>query len=98
MDVYNGREKIPQTAEFSFEKPFYCNGMTYDEYYVEWCYYMAWIASREKPYKSLQKQLEDGDITSIPEEYKLLCPYPEICTAFEKLTVLSQEIPASKVS
>ena len=83
--MYNGRAAVPQTAEYFFEKPFYYNGITFDEYYVEWGYYMTWHATHKKPYKPLREQLADGDIINIPDEYKVLCPYPGNCTAFEDL-------------
>ena len=84
--MYNGRAKVPSTMEFTFEKPFYYDGITFDEFFVEMYYY----GSRNTPekmmnYKPLRKQLEDGDIMSIPDEYKLLCPFPENCTAFSDL-------------
>ena len=94
--MYDGKIKVPRTAEFTFEKPFYYDDMTYDEYYVEWCYYMLWSALRENPYKSLRKQLEDGDISSISNEYKVLCPYPENCTAFADLVSHRKKFPFQK--
>jgi len=81
--VYDGTAKVPATHEYRFEKPFYFEGITFDEYFVEWCYHGSCIARKEMVgYKPLRKQLIDGDIHSIPDEYKKLCPYPENCTAF----------------
>ena len=79
--MYDGTVKVPATHEYKFESPFYFDGITYDEYFVEWCYYSACIAGK-KIYKSLRDQLLDGDISFISDEYKKLCPYPEKCTAY----------------
>jgi len=84
MVVYDGTAIIPATHEYKFESPYYFDGITYDEYFVEQCYYHACIA-RKKIYKTLRKQLLDGDIQSIPDEYKISCPFPEKCTAYMDL-------------
>jgi len=83
---YDGRVKVPSTPEYRREKPFYYEGITFDEYLVEW-YYFGSCNTPDKMinYKTLRKQLEDGDIKSIPDSYKILCPFPENCTAFEDL-------------
>ena len=87
--MYNGMEKVKPTDFWTMDAPaskapFYYDGITYDEFYVESYYYGA-CSSMKKTYKSLRKQLVDGDITSIPDEYKALCPFPEKCTAFSDL-------------
>ena len=84
--VYDGTAIVPATHEYRFESPFYFDGITYDEYFVEWCYHSACIACQKMVgYKPLREQLIDGDITFIPDEYKKLCPFPEKCTAFMDL-------------
>ena len=96
--MYNGLEKIPQeeaptlawSGSFSGANraPFYFDGMTWDEFFVEDCYYLyhhAKLARDLIPYKTIKKQLEDGDINSIPDEYKITCPFPENCTAYKEL-------------
>ena len=81
--MYDGTAIIPATHEYKFESPFYFDGITFDEYFVEQCYYHAYIARKKMiGYKTLRKQLLDGDIQSIPDEYKISCPYPEKCTAY----------------
>jgi len=93
MAVYNGLAEVSATMFWSFEAPagkapFYFDGVTFDEFFVEKCYhdyYMARIAPRGGKYKPLRKQLEDGDIASVPNEYKILCPDPDNCTAFNDL-------------
>ena len=68
--------------------PYYFDGMTFDEYFIEDSYYSYRLSKPElriKEYKSLRKQLEDGDIYSIPEECKTMLPYPEKCTAYKEL-------------
>ena len=84
--MYDGTAKVPATHEYKHESPFYYDGITYDEYFVEWCYLSACIAHKKMTtYKSLRKQLIDGDITFISDEYKKLCPFPEKCMAFADL-------------
>ena len=84
--MYNGAEKVPQTSEWRLEIPFYYDGITYDEYFIEWYYFDSCNTLEKKlNYKPLRKQLEDGDITSIPNSYKALCPEPDKCTAFNDL-------------
>ena len=83
--MYDGTAVVPATHEYKFESPFYYDGITYDEYFVEQCYYHAWIAQKIVEYKPLRNQLMDGDIQSVPEEYKISCPFPEDCSAFVDL-------------
>ena len=84
--MYDGTAIVPAIHEYMFESPFYFDGITYDEYFVEQCYYYACLAHKEMiGYKTLRKQLIDGDIQSVPDEYKKLCPDPDSCTAFVKL-------------
>ena len=84
--MYDGTAKVPITHEYRFEKPFFYEGITFDEYFVEWCYHSACIAGKKMTtYKPLRKQLEDGDIITIPDEYKKLCPDPDNCTAYIEL-------------
>jgi len=86
MGVYDGTVKVPVENGLLFEKPFFYEGITYDEYFVEQCYLHACIARQDMiGYKPLREQLIDGDIQSVPDEYKISCPYPESCTAFEDL-------------
>ena len=89
--MYNGKEKVKSTDFWTLDAPaskapFYYDGITFDEFFVE----MYYFGSRNTPekrinYKPLRKQLEDEDITNIPDEYKFLCPFPEECTAFSDL-------------
>ena len=91
--MYDGSERVPLTMIWSkgltvTHAPFYYDGITYDEFLVEECYrnyYHAILASKKIGYKSLKKQLEDGEIQSVPDEYKITCPFPEKCTAFSNL-------------
>ena len=84
--MYYGTGVVPATHEYKFESPFYFDGITYDEYFVEQCYYHACIAGKKMiGYKPLRKQLIDGDIQSVPDVYKKLCPDPDNCTAFTEL-------------
>ena len=86
MAVYDGTVKVPVTHDYKFEKPFFFDGITEDEYIVEQCYYHAWIASKNKiEYKPLRNQLIDGDIQNVPDEYKISCFDPDNCTAFAEL-------------
>jgi len=79
--VYNGTKKVPATHEYMFEKPFYYEGISYDEYFVEWVCFSESIV-KNNIYKSVKQQLIDGDIRTIPEKYLKLCPNPENCTAY----------------
>ena len=84
--MYKGMEKVPSTSEWTFEKPFYYDGITYDEYFVEWYYFNTCNTPEMRiNYKSLRKQLEDENITNIPNSYKALCPEPDKCTAYQDL-------------
>ena len=90
--MHNGAEKILPTMFWTFEAPvskapFYYDGMTYDEYFVEMYYFSIYATSAK--YKTLRKQLEDGDIINIPDEYKALCPHPDSCTAFRNLVKIA---------
>jgi len=95
MVVYDGTDKVLPTMSWSSGlpvtyAPFYFNGMTNDEFFVEECYrnyYYARLAPNHMAYKTVRKQLEDGDIDSIPDEYKISCPYPEDCTAYSDLVL-----------
>ena len=82
--MYNGTDKIPSTHEFKHEKPFYRDGMTYDEYFIESVCFSESIVKKIK-YKSVEQQLIDGDIHVIPDKYKISCPFPEKCTAYADL-------------
>ena len=83
--MYDGRSKMPSTPDVRLEKPFFYEGITCDEYFVEWRYFGS--CNDMINYKPLRKQLEDGDIVfdKVPEKYKSLLPFPEKCTAFEDL-------------
>jgi len=91
MVVYNGVEKVLPTMFWisgatASNAPFYFDGITNDEFLIEQYYYGMYAgASKILNYKPLRKQLIDGDIMSIPDEYKKLCPYPENCKAFTDL-------------
>jgi len=83
---WNGMDKVPMTHEFKHESPFYFDGITYDEYIVERCYHgMCIVKKKMIGYKPLREQILDGDIQSIPDEYKVSLPYPENCTAYANL-------------
>lgn len=83
---WNGMQAVPATHEYKFESPFYFDGISYDEYFVEQCYHHACIArSKMIGYKPLRKQIIDGDIQSIPDEFKISLPYPGNCTAYANL-------------
>jgi hypothetical protein len=88
--VYNGREKVAASDFWTTEAPaskapFYYDGITRDEFFVEqyyFLYYTAKLAPKLKAYKTLRRQLEDGDILGIPDGFKALCPDPNNCMAF----------------
>ena len=91
--MYKGTEKVDATmfwicGAVASSAPFYFDGITYDEFLVEDSYrnyHHAKLAKQLYPYKIIRKQLEDGDIHSIPNEYKSLLPFPENCTAYANL-------------
>ena len=82
---WDGMKEVPATHEFKHENPFYFDGITYDEFLVEQCYYHTCIAQNIIKYKTLREQIVDGDIYCIPDEYKVSLPYPETCTAYANL-------------
>lgn len=82
---WNGTESVPATYDYKHEKPFYFDGITFDEFLVEQCHYHTCIAQSVIEYKPLREQIIDGDIQSIPEDYKVSLPYPENCTAYVEL-------------
>ena len=89
--MYDGTTKVPATHEYKFESPYYFEGITYDEYFVEQCYLGYCIANKKMVgYKTLREQLIDGDIKTIPDEYKISCPYPENCTAYRSLVLAAK--------
>ena len=90
--MYDGTQKVPVDMFWTFEgkqtastAPFYFDGITFDEFFVEMFYYdyhHATLARKHIKYKPVRKQLEDGDISVIPSEYKFHLPFPEKCTAY----------------
>ena len=93
--MYDGTKKVPIDMFWTFEgrqtaptAPFYFDGITFDEFYVEMFYYdyhRTVLARKHVKYKSVKKQLEDRDISEIPDEYKSHLPFPENCTAYKHL-------------
>ena len=91
---WDGMKEVPATHEFKHESPFYFDGITHDEYLVEGCYYRYCIANQRMiGYKTLREQIIDGDIQSIPDDYKTSLPYPEACTAYAGL-LKADKVPA----
>jgi len=89
--VYNGKESVPATREYSHESPFYFDGISYDEYFVEQTYRNYCMANKIMVgYKTLRQQIIDGEIDSISDEFKLALPYPENCTAYSELLASSK--------
>jgi len=86
MVVHDGMKCVPATHEYMFESPFYFDGITFDEYFIEQSYLGYCIANKKMiGYKTLRKQLEDGDIDIIPDEFKISCLFPDNCTAYNDL-------------
>ena len=90
--MYDGTQKVPVDMFWTFEggqiasaAPFYFDGITFDEFFIEMFYYdyhHAILVPKYIKYKSVRKQLMDGDISEIPDEYKYHLPFPEKCTAY----------------
>ena len=54
--MYNGREKVTPMGLWDFERPFFYDGITYDEYFVELCYFSSRnTAEKVINYKPLRK-------------------------------------------
>jgi hypothetical protein len=59
------------------EAPFYYDGISQDEYITEMHYYDDFLCNHNgSEYVPLRKQLKNGLIDKIPEEYKFFCLNP----------------------